>query len=520
MMDGLKEPSVMLLRISGLVTTSLLLIAMSSAGLAQDMADAHALHVIPGSGGSGDLITTWRPETLEAGNWTASGLYEYAEWSLVRWLRDEQDARTADQLETPVDQLNVLNLGASYALHQRVGVGMTLPVWVVPVLADGTTTPGVGDIRLSVPVGIALPDRDRSGWGFSAIPHVQIPSGDEEVGLGAPGARTGNALALAYGQGAWSLAMNLGVATGFGEAAAPRGGGGLGSTVHIHDALGLGLELTTALPLNDKAGVAASEALLSGRGQLNERLNWTLGAARSLSPGTFTPLYRLFAGVTLIGPAAPPPPEPPVVREGTVRVITRTIDGQPVNSQVRFLGEDVRPPLDLGSDGRGEYTLPAGTWRVLITAPSLGRTMQEITLEPGRSDVYIIEVILQPGRVEVTDHEIQIKEKIHFGFDQATIEPVSIGLLREVAATMLAEEWIQEIEVQGHTDSSGEPDYNLELSQRRVEAVRDALIGFGVQPDRLEAKGYGEIQPIASNEEDAGRAQNRRVQFIIIQTAE
>ena len=68
--------------------------------------------------------------------------------------------------------------------------------------------------------------------------------------------------------------------------------------------------------------------------------------------------------------------------------------------------------------------------------------------------------------------------------------------------------------VEGHTDGLGPAEYNRGLSQRRSEAVRDYLIGKGVAPERLEAKGFGEDRPIASNSTNAGRAANRRVEFI------
>jgi OOP family OmpA-OmpF porin len=72
------------------------------------------------------------------------------------------------------------------------------------------------------------------------------------------------------------------------------------------------------------------------------------------------------------------------------------------------------------------------------------------------------------------------------------------------------------IEVQGHTDSVGSEAFNLELSQKRANAVRDYLIKKGVSADRLTAKGMGEADPIASNDTPAGRAENRRVEFDVI----
>ncbi|MEZ5486988.1 MAG: OmpA family protein [Steroidobacteraceae bacterium] len=67
------------------------------------------------------------------------------------------------------------------------------------------------------------------------------------------------------------------------------------------------------------------------------------------------------------------------------------------------------------------------------------------------------------------------------------------------------------IEVQGHTDDRGSDALNQRLSEQRAKAVADYLIAKGVDAGRLNATGFGESQPVASNDSDAGRAQNRRV---------
>ena len=71
------------------------------------------------------------------------------------------------------------------------------------------------------------------------------------------------------------------------------------------------------------------------------------------------------------------------------------------------------------------------------------------------------------------------------------------------------------VEVQGHTDNVGKYDYNVDLSERRAQAVRTYLINQGVPAERLTAHGYGPDKPIADNKTKAGRAKNRRVEFNI-----
>jgi OOP family OmpA-OmpF porin len=72
------------------------------------------------------------------------------------------------------------------------------------------------------------------------------------------------------------------------------------------------------------------------------------------------------------------------------------------------------------------------------------------------------------------------------------------------------------LEIAAHTDSVGDAAVNMKLSQRRAAAVVKYLVQRGVGPNVVSAKGYGELQPIADNASEAGRAENRRVEFRVI----
>lgn len=115
--------------------------------------------------------------------------------------------------------------------------------------------------------------------------------------------------------------------------------------------------------------------------------------------------------------------------------------------------------------------------------------------------------------VEVTATAIRINQKIFFEFDRAVIRPVSFPILDTVAQVLRDYPDIN-VEIQGHTDSQGNDDYNMRLSQSRAESVREYLINKGIDSRRLTARGYGETRPIDSNRTSAGRANNRRVEFI------
>ncbi|RYZ39740.1 MAG: OmpA family protein [Myxococcaceae bacterium] len=115
---------------------------------------------------------------------------------------------------------------------------------------------------------------------------------------------------------------------------------------------------------------------------------------------------------------------------------------------------------------------------------------------------------------------IRILEAVFFENNQAVIQKRSNAVLDKVAAILVSHPEIAKIRVEGHTDNKGKAEYNLDLSQRRAEAVVDYLVGKGVQRERLEAKGFGPQQPIADNATADGRAKNRRVEFKIVGEAE
>jgi OOP family OmpA-OmpF porin len=106
-----------------------------------------------------------------------------------------------------------------------------------------------------------------------------------------------------------------------------------------------------------------------------------------------------------------------------------------------------------------------------------------------------------------------VLEGVNFDNDQATLRPDAIGILDRAAISL--KEWgAVKVEIAGHTDSNNTDEYNQKLSERRANAVRDFLIGKGIAADRLTAKGYGESRPIADNNTEEGRAQNRRVEMV------
>ena len=120
-------------------------------------------------------------------------------------------------------------------------------------------------------------------------------------------------------------------------------------------------------------------------------------------------------------------------------------------------------------------------------------------------------------RVRVSGERIEILDKVFFEVAKDIIRPVSYGILNQVARLLKQRPDIKLVQVEGHTDSQGSSAYNLDLSQRRAQAVLDYLVKAGVAKDRMVARGFGEEVPIESNETEEGRARNRRVEFVILE---
>ncbi len=109
---------------------------------------------------------------------------------------------------------------------------------------------------------------------------------------------------------------------------------------------------------------------------------------------------------------------------------------------------------------------------------------------------------------------IHFNSDVLFPVDSANLTPSSQGTLEQVAG-VLHDYPKTAVVVQGHTDSTGSERHNQELSERRATAVKNYLIGRGVDPGRMTAVGYGEGLPVASNATEAGRRQNRRVDILL-----
>jgi outer membrane protein OmpA-like peptidoglycan-associated protein len=247
--------------------------------------------------------------------------------------------------------------------------------------------------------------------------------------------------------------------------------------------------------------------------------------------------------------------ETPGISEGD---ITSVIDGklhklnpitgewEEVKGEVKF--EDVVSEEDITKEIDGELyklNVVTGKWEkvvVPVEEPEWAADTVTLTQQKGlyRLDLipagthllkvkkkgYIPQVspvVCKPNETSVVNFELFAKRivlrGVHFEFDKATLLVDSYPILERVYK-FLKENPDLKVEIGGHTDWIASEEYNLELSFKRANAVRNYLIMHGIDPDRLTVKGYGESQPIADNTTEEGRALNRRIELKILEGGE
>lgn len=163
--------------------------------------------------------------------------------------------------------------------------------------------------------------------------------------------------------------------------------------------------------------------------------------------------------------------------------------------------EDGCPEKDADEDG-----VPDETDKCNYTA----ETINGIDDDDGCPD-------LGESKVKVEEDKIVILDRVYFSTSEDVILDKSFNLLDQVASTLKARSKIKLVRVEGHTDDQGPETTNMELSERRAKSVVKFLVNAGVEESRLTSAGFGESKPLESNATPDGRANNRRVEFVIVE---
>ena len=151
---------------------------------------------------------------------------------------------------------------------------------------------------------------------------------------------------------------------------------------------------------------------------------------------------------------------------------------------------------------------------LLVSAPVMARKLTTTQMRENTIRINALEIEEEGAVVEKPQEEVIVLDagKLNFDFDKDIVKERYFELLRNVKA--YAEQKNYAIRIIGHTDSKGSDEYNMKLGMRRAISVRNKLVEFVLDPARVVGvESMGERQPVATNETDEGRFENRRIEF-------
>jgi outer membrane protein OmpA-like peptidoglycan-associated protein len=198
-------------------------------------------------------------------------------------------------------------------------------------------------------------------------------------------------------------------------------------------------------------------------------------------------------------------------------IISDQLTQQPLEADIELI-DNVKNELiatfkSNSKSGRYLVSLPSGkNYGIAVKHPDYLFHSENFDI-PLSSGYQEIEKNVQLKKVAVGSKIIL--RNIFFDFDKATLRPESTNELERLIQ-LLKDVPTMRIEISGHTDGKGSDEYNLKLSDNRAKAVVEYLSSHSIAANRLEYKGYGKNQPIATNDTDEGRQLNRRTEFKIL----
>jgi OOP family OmpA-OmpF porin len=231
---------------------------------------------------------------------------------------------------------------------------------------------------------------------------------------------------------------------------------------------------------------------------------------------------KVVPGDTVQAPVAVVPPSDPVAMISGKVLDSKT--GRPVQATIIYEnlddGEEVGTATTNPTTGEYKIVLPKGkkyTFRAVakdFIAEGENIDLTDSTAE-GRSKDFSDITNRALKLIPIEEGQIVRLNNIFFATGKFMLSPESFPELNRIAITMTENKTLA-IELGGHTDNVGSDESNMKLSQDRADAVREYLIGKGIEPDRVASKGYGETVPVAKNDTPEGQQLNRRVEFKIL----
>ncbi|MBS1612539.1 MAG: OmpA family protein [Bacteroidetes bacterium] len=188
--------------------------------------------------------------------------------------------------------------------------------------------------------------------------------------------------------------------------------------------------------------------------------------------------------------------------------------------------QDAANMFGLGKDGIDRYKIVYNTFgdilskmypEFMATYPQYSKVVDKSFLQSvltNHPELATGEALKISYSDEITQQVSSKSYQIQFETGSAVIKSSSYGVLDEILKSSVVAEGLK-VGVYGHTDNVGNPASNQSLSEERARSVKNYLESKGIAANRIEAKGFGQTQPIADNNTATGKAQNRRVQIVL-----
>lgn len=223
--------------------------------------------------------------------------------------------------------------------------------------------------------------------------------------------------------------------------------------------------------------------------------------------------------VVVAEPKKEPKPEPKKTIPLKYVVTVQNEDGSPLNAKVKLVGarDNVIVKSTKTSNGTIEFTVTSTSpkdYRLSVEADGYVFVNETVKLQGATTEGSTVNRTVSMRKIAVG--VTKVLRNLYFDFDKATFKTESYTELNKLES-MLRQNSSVKVEIGGHTDGVGSVAYNMFLSRKRAEAVKDYLTKKGIDARRVKAVGYGKTRPLASNDdENDGRELNRRVEFKIL----
>jgi OOP family OmpA-OmpF porin len=451
---------------------------------------------VPAVGAEGTFVVE-HPSVPSPFGWSLGLFLNYADDQVV--VRDANNNVAATPLHTGL----TTDLVGSIGLFGWSELGIHLPLHLI---YDGDTytagtarldaNGGVGDLRL-VPKFALLRSGNLENHVLLGLAFpISFPTGDDEAVRGAGGFTVNPELLFAFHSGRFGMGADVGYRW---RSQHPDGlpwGDEITMAPWISYGLTDALTIRGELPAAKEVGasVTGADFPVEVLGGIDYAIgNWDLyaGASRGLTDGIGDPAFRIIGGVRYRHNAPR--------RQGF-----EDSDGDGVpdkDDHCRNEAEDT----DGFQDGDGCPELDNDEDGIPDTQDECPELSGDRAHDGCPAKTY----------VKIEDGKIYIFGKVQFRSGSTEVDKRSGPLLDQIGQALVANPQVGHIRIEGYTDNVGDPRMNLKLSEERAVSVREALIKRGVDGDRLGTRGFGEAHPVAPNTAPAGRAKNRRVEFII-----